>query len=395
MKRSIDLLVKVLAGTVITALSALPQYTISARPGVINSIEGTAYVNGVHVTDAKAAQRMFLSANDTLATDAGKAEVLLTPGVYLRMGDHSEIRMISPSLTDTQLAVVKGEAMIEAMDLLKENSVRVRVGDSTIQLEKIGLYRFSADKPGAVSVFEGKAEVTLGAKKVELGKDHLAGLDTDLRVEKFKAKDDQSALYAWSKTRDEYDAASSYSASKSIASNSYANSYTGGGWGGYGFSGFNGYAGPGWFYNPAFSSYAWLPGDGAFFSPFGYGFYSPGYVNYAPVMYSPLRGAGGGTVAVPVNPGHLPVGTTSGIRPAVVTPSFRGGSVIGSGVGAGGGHISSVAMARGGSGGFSNSGASSGGASGGSSGSGRAMAMSSGSAGGHAGGGSGGGGGHR
>jgi hypothetical protein len=115
MNRSMILPVKLLAGIFIVALSAMPQYTISARPGVINSIEGTAYVNGVHVTDAKAAQRMFLNANDSLATDAGKAEVLLTPGVYLRLADHSEIRMISPSLTDTQLKVVKGESMIEAM----------------------------------------------------------------------------------------------------------------------------------------------------------------------------------------------------------------------------------------------------------------------------------------
>ena len=388
MNRSMVLPVRILAGTFIVAMSAMPQYTISARPGVINSIEGTAYVNGAHVTDAKAAQRMFLSANDTLATDAGKAEVLLTPGVYLRMGDHSEVRMISPSLTDTQVSVVKGEAMIEAMELLKENSVRVKVGESTTQLEKIGLYRFTANSPAAVSVFEGKALVELGAKKVDLGKDHLAALDANLKVEKFKGKDDQGDLYAWSKTRDEYDSASSYATSKTLASNSFS----GGGWGGYGFSGFAGYGGPGWFYNPAFSSYAWLPGEGAYFSPFGYGFYSPGYVNYAPVVYSSLGGIRtGGGVAVPVNVNHVP--TISGARPAVVVPAAsRGNSVIASGVGAGGGHISAANIGRAGG----SSGPSSGGFAGSGSG-GRAMSMSSSgassaSSGGHSGGGSGGGG---
>jgi hypothetical protein len=348
MKRSMGLAARVVAGTCVAALSAMPQYTISARPGIINSVEGTAYVNGTHVTDAKAAQKMFLSANDTLSTDVGKAEVLLTPGVFLRVGDHSEVRMVSPSLTDMQVAVVKGEAMIEAMNLLKENSIRVKVGDSLTRVEKIGLYRFRADNPAAVAVFEGKALVSLGDKKVDLGKGRRTVLDAQLKSEKFKGKTDQGDLYAWSKTRDEYASASSYNAAKSLASNSSS----GGAWSGYGFSGFNGYAGPGWFWNPAFGSYAWLPGDGASFSPFGYGYFAPGYVNYAPVVYSSLGGVRGGGVAVPVNPNHLPtVGTTSGQRPTVVTPSgtpYRGSpaaGVIGNArMGSGGGHISGNTM---------------------------------------------------
>lgn len=380
MNRPMVLPVKILAGLFIVALSALPQYTISARPGVINSVEGTAYVNGVHVNDVKAAQRMFLNANDAVSTDVGKVEVLLTPGVYLRMGDHSEVRMISPSLTDTQIKVVKGEAMIEAMDLLKENSIRVQVGDSTTQIEKMGLYRFSANNPGTVSIFEGKASVEMGDRKTELGKDHMVAVDSDLKVQKFKAKDNQDDdLYAWSKTRDEYDSASSYHASKSLASNTLS----GGAWSGYGFSGFNGYAGPGWFYNPVFSSYAWLPGDGAFYSPFGYGFYAPGFVNYAPVVYSSLGGvrtAGGGGVAVPFNPGHPPATVTKSALSSGQQASFaaaqRSARVITSGVGAGGGHISSNSLARsasgiggGSQGGYRGSGAASGF-------SGHAMAMS-------------------
>jgi hypothetical protein len=345
MKRSMGLAARVVAGTCVVALSAMSQYTISARPGIINSIEGTAYVNGTHVTDAKAAQKMFLSANDTFSTDTGKAEVLLTPGVFLRVGDHSEVRMISASLTDMQIAVAKGEAMIEVMDLLKENTLRVKVGDSLTRIDKIGLYRFAADNPPSVAVFEGKASVSLGDKKVDLGKGRRTVVDAQLKSEKFKGKDKaaQGDLYAWSKTRDEYASASSYNAAKSLASRS-----SGGAWSGYGFSGFNGYSGPGWFFNPAFGSYAWMPGDGAFFSPFGYGYFAPGYVNYAPLIYSSLggvRGSGGG-VAVPVNPNHLPVATTSGHRPTVVTPAgtpYKGSPAAGvmsnARMGPGAGHV--------------------------------------------------------
>jgi FecR protein len=360
MKGSMGLPVRLLAGMFIAALSAMPQYTISARPGVINTIEGTAYVNGVHVTDSKAAQRMFLNPNDTLSTDTGKAEILLTPGVYLRVGANSEVRMISPSLTDTQVAVVKGEAMIEAMDLLKENSIRVKIGDSQVRLEKIGLYRFTASNPPVVAVFDGKASLEGDGKKVDVGKEHQLVLESQLKPEKFKAKDDHGDLYAWSKTRDEYSAASSYSASKTVAS---SNSLSGGGWSGYSPSGFGSYGGPGWFYNPIFGSYAWLPGDGAFFSPFGFGYFSPGYVYYAPVVYSSLGGVARGTgVAVPVNPNHMPVvATTTGSRPTLLTAAgtpYRTSPVASyvSGVGANGGRVSGHAMAVAGSGGGASSG---------------------------------------
>ncbi|HEX4167796.1 MAG TPA: hypothetical protein VHZ55_20215, partial [Bryobacteraceae bacterium] len=135
-------------------------------------------------------------------------------------------------------------------------------------------------------------------------------------------------LYAWSNVRAEYNAASSFQAAKDVDLSSY-----GGAWGGYGFSGF---ANPGWMWNGGMNSWAWLPGNAAFFSPFGYGFYGPGLVAYAPVVYAPIYGGGYGyggggaivnrngvlnrknpvgtvtvpgrttTAAVPVNPGHPP-----------------------------------------------------------------------------------------
>jgi hypothetical protein len=45
-----------------------------------------------------------------------------------------------------------------------------------------------------------------------------------------------------------------------------------------------GWWGPGWYWNPYFAMYSWLPGDGFFWSPFGYPFFSPRYVVYAPAI---------------------------------------------------------------------------------------------------------------
>ena len=49
-----------------------------------------------------------------------------------------------------------------------------------------------------------------------------------------------------------------------------------------------GWYGSGWYWNPYFSMYSFVPGAGYLYSPFGYGFYSPFY--YAPIRI--YRGGG-------------------------------------------------------------------------------------------------------
>ena len=165
---------------VAVACAAPLSYTISAKPGAVNYIEGHASINGQPVVD-KDPRAKFLKANDTLSTDAGKAEVLLTPGVFLRVGDNSEIRMISPSLTDTQIEITRGEAMLEVDDLVKGNHLAIIDHGASITLVKNGLYRFTADVPPTAAVLEGKAQVYVGEKKVELGKGHETVLADNLK----------------------------------------------------------------------------------------------------------------------------------------------------------------------------------------------------------------------
>ncbi len=354
----------VLVGLLVTAMYAMPQaYTVSAKPGAVNYIEGRAYLNGQPLSD-KGLRATFLNANDTLSTDVGKAEVLLTPGVFLRIGDNSQVRMISPSLTATQLEVRRGEAMIEADGLLKENNIQVIDHGASITIEKNGLYRFTADDNPTAAVIEGRAEVYVGEKKTDIGKGREVVL-ADVKQEKFdRMKEDD--LYAWSNVRSEYDAATSYQTAQNVSANSY------GAWGGYGFDPMYG---PGWYWNSAFSGWGWLPGDGAFFSPFGYGFYGMGYLPYAPVVVAPVGGwhngrwGGRGTTAtVPVNPNHPPaIGVVTGspyanqVARSAVANSFAstGGFRTSSGAPAGsfsGGHFEGISSARGGAasaGGFS------------------------------------------
>src|SRR4051794_18897687 len=151
------------------SFAAIPAWAnVPGRPGTINYVEGKASIAGLPVT-SKDVGRVELDPNQSIQTSLGKAEVLLTPGVFLRLGDHSELRMISAGLTDTQVELVHGEAQIEVTDISKDNHIRViNHGVSTALLKK-GLYAFNADTP-SVSVYDGKAEVLNGDQRTSIGK---------------------------------------------------------------------------------------------------------------------------------------------------------------------------------------------------------------------------------
>jgi hypothetical protein len=378
--------VKILTGLSFAAMTATPQaYTISAKPGAVNYIEGAVSINGKPVSN-KELRAVFLNLEDTLSTEAGRAEVLLTPGVFLRLGNNTEVRMVSPSLVDTQVELKRGEAMIEVDTLMKENRVSVMNHGTSTVITKSGLYRFAAGDTPVTAVLSGKAEVSAGNKTAEVSKGNEVLLADQLKEEKFDTKKEDE-LFAWSNVRSEYDAASSYQTASNVSTMPF-NSYGGyfGGFGPYG----NSLIGSGWYWNSGFNSYAWLPGvNGAFFSPFGYGFYGSGLVGYAPVIRVPLGGvAGGGPVrTVAVNGNHPPV---LGVRPPARGPGLshattspaayeaarsqtarafaqRGGFQTGSGVpaarfsgggaGGGGGAVAHASSASGGYGGGGGGGA--------------------------------------
>jgi hypothetical protein len=285
------------------ALYAFPQATISAQPGTVNYIEGHAYVDGEEV-QRKELKRLNLQAGQTLSTDGNsRAEVLLTPGVFLRIGYDSEIKMVTPSLTNTHVAVTQGQALVEVAELYKENNIQILNGSATAKLEKKGLYQFEAGNNPRIAVLDGKASVYNESGHVTLGKGREVAVTSEkLRAEKFNTKDVQreDELYAWSNLRSAYAAEASYATARNVIVNA------GGGYGwGSGVYGPNVYGsnwyGTGWYWNPGFSTWAFVPGGGYFYNPFGWGFFSPAYVYRAPIYYLP-----GSVNPVPVNPSNPP-----------------------------------------------------------------------------------------
>jgi len=356
-----------LAVLLVGATSAWAQQVISAHSGVIHFVEGTVTLDGQPV-QPKFAEFPDVKNGQTLAAEDGRAEVLLTPGVILRIAENSSFQMVSNSRSDTRLSILTGSAIVEVGELLASNAITVLYNDAHIELVKKGLYRIDSD-PGKLRVYDGEARVTAGNQTLLARKGREVLLGAVLDMNGFDVKD-TDAFLRWASRRSEYLAQANISSARSASSLGYAGSSYGSGYG-YG-SGMMGGMGN-WAYNPWYGMFTFMPyGNNMYYSPFGYPFYSPTNVGY----FVPSNGFSGS--AFPV--------TASGLSPhyggnGTVTMAPRGS--YGS---SNGGTAGSAARGSYGSSGLSSGGTSSGASSGG--------GMSSG-AGGHAGGSAGGMGGGR
>src|ERR1051326_8247865 len=96
---------------VIAAASLAPaawaQSVISAHSGIIHYVEGEVSIDG-NAIHPKFAEFPEVKAGQLVATAEGRVEILLTPGVFLRMAENTSVRMVSNALADTRLEVVSG-----------------------------------------------------------------------------------------------------------------------------------------------------------------------------------------------------------------------------------------------------------------------------------------------
>jgi FecR protein len=281
-----------LAGTLLLAGTAAWAQGVMAHPGSVNFTEGQIFVNGQAMRASETAQ---VQPGQTLETRNGRAEMLLTPGVFLRLDNNSQARLESNSITDTRIDLLKGGAMIEAAQVEKDNGIRIVDAGYNTLIDKRGIYEFNADQP-MVRVYDGEVTVHGGDRSTDVKKGHelaLVATNTKLKTQGFDTKN-TDALYSWSKLRSEYMAEANMATAQTIVVNNP-------GW----------FYGTGWYWNPYYSSWAFVPGAGYWGSPFGFGFgfYSPAYWSY----YRPWIGGYRGVV----RPGF--------VRSA---PAFRGGAPV-------------------------------------------------------------------
>lgn len=326
------------AAAVGTALSLATGWAaIPARPGVLNYVEGQASLDG-RTLSANSAGNAAADPGQVVQTGQGRVEMLLTPGVFLRLGNNSSVRMISPGLTDTRVEVLRGQAMVEADNLYKQNDIKVLEDGMPTTLDKKGLYEFNADQ-NTVAVLDGKATLQDNDKSVDIKGGHEVNLNGPPKAHKFDKDQMKSEdpLYAWSSVRSQY---------LSDASAESARTY---------FVNGGGFYGPGWYWDPYWSMYSFIPGSGIFYNPFGFGFYSPWAAYYYPPVivggfygghgyYGGARGFRGyhgvpGRGQAGISPGHVVTPHfNSGIRGGI-----RGGGFSRMGGFAGGAHMGGIA----------------------------------------------------
>lgn len=302
------------AALAVSASAAMAQNVISAKSGLVHYIEGDVTVDGTPVSD-KVGTFAELKKDRDLNTTAGRAEVLLTPGVFLRVAEQSSIRMLNTALADTRVELLSGNSMLEADTPMKDNLVTIVYKDYETTFVKHGVYEFQTN-PAQLKVYSGEAMVSAGGQTVTVHEGHLLAFTAALAQERFDNKNGDS-LYRWSKVRSEYISVANVSAAKSAGSG-YGNGYLSSPLGGAG----------NWVFNSFYGMYTYLPYGGTSYSPFGYPYFSPSSV-YQAYNYYPSGGGSGST-------SRAASSTTGSAAPVKATlPGWSSGMGASSGIGVG------------------------------------------------------------
>jgi hypothetical protein len=269
-----------LAGYCVAALSlaGVPlraQSVISAKSGLVHYAEGAVFL-GDQKVDPKFGQFPEVKEKAVLRTEEGRAEVLLNPGVFLRLGENSSFRMITNRLIDTRVDLLTGAAVVEADEIGKDTGVTIVCKEAGVTLRKTGVYRFDQD-PARLRVYSGDALVQLNGQNIEVVGGKMLAFEGDdaALVSKFD-KEDTDSLTRWSRRRGEYMAMANVSAAKSLRD-----------------SGSSLYSSV-WQWNPYFGMMTFIPARGTLYSPYGFQFWSPMSVHRVFYTPPPASYAGGG-----------------------------------------------------------------------------------------------------
>jgi hypothetical protein len=182
----------------VAASDAAAQSVVSVRSGLLNFSEGAVFINNQPVKQRAGAYPSLREGSDLL-TQSGRAELLLTPSAYLRIGQNSAVRMISSRLTDTKLELLYGSAMLDSTEALENSTITLVFKDRQIHIAKPGKYRIDSDPP-QFRVLQGTAEIAGSGAPVKLLADQMAPLDGASIVKRFTEGSDD-LLDIWSDER--------------------------------------------------------------------------------------------------------------------------------------------------------------------------------------------------
>ena len=283
-------LIFVLCCSIVNLAQNREKFVISAKAGGINAITGGASVHAKGESDWQ--QLMItddLAAGDRVRTSSdGRVEILLNPGCYLRVGGNSEVELSDNTLSNLEVRLLRGMAIVEAAGA---DGVELNISISTphakLAIVRQGLYRLNVVPDDATELIVRKGRVILSDThtKIKEGNKVVFSATTfsvaKLTKEEKKAAD-QSDVDVWSKQRADTLAKANRRITGRMMTSAFAT-----------LSDFNAFQRTSlgfWFYNRGIGCYTFLPFFYGFGSPYGWGYSTSIYANYFPPGWNGYNG---------------------------------------------------------------------------------------------------------
>ncbi len=305
------------------------RYVISAKAGGVNVVEGAVGVVRAGGRSGVLLKGDNLEIGDRVSTGSdGKAEILLNPGSYLRLGGNSAFECKTTALDDLRLTIDRGSAILEVF-AAEEFTVAVGTPSTKYLLVDTGVYRIDITNAGEsrLEVWKGSAKAGNSLDTVKAGRSASAGRTGDVSIAKFD-RGEKDELDTWSKTRGKLLAKITGSLKSANMRTALMRSFLGRRWNVFGSFGL-------WVSDPRSGGFCFLPFGRGWYSPYGYGYgHYLGWYDLPPVIWYPPNSGGGGT---PTNPPVGPHGGPRGPIPPFVRiqqttggGGIRGGDISGS-----------------------------------------------------------------
>jgi hypothetical protein len=256
------------------------MYVISAKAGDVNYIEGKV---SIVRKDGKSGLLLIndkVEIGDKVSTGAdGKAEILLNPGSFVRLGSNAEFEFQTTDLDNLKLRLSAGSAIFEVY-ADNEFKVTLDLPDAAIELTKSGVYRIDVLSNGSGKVTVWKGKVVVGEEEIKAGKSAVIKGKSALAIAKFD-RDNKDAFDIWSDLRAREAAKINKRLQRDALANSLLSAFNNGNWNLYNTFGL-------WVLDPFTRRWCFLPFGSGWSSPYGYGY---GFNIYncqlPPVVYTP------------------------------------------------------------------------------------------------------------
>ncbi|HEY7307274.1 MAG TPA: hypothetical protein VH601_24335 [Bryobacteraceae bacterium] len=200
---------------IVLSCLASGQSVISVHSGLLNYFDGEVYLDDQPLHD-KFGTFPTIKAGSALRTEQGRAEILLTPGVFLRLDQNSSIRMVTVALTDTRVEFLKGSAILDSTESQAGNSPLILYWACEVRFTKPGVYRLDAEPAPLLEVYSGEAEVKHDGGSSLIGTSDEFFFLAATKTNRY-GDGNFDPFYDWAKNRNDLIAADNQSAAQSMA----------------------------------------------------------------------------------------------------------------------------------------------------------------------------------